>query len=131
MPHKDESPRRPGSSRKRPSPRHKVTVRIDPHLVEQIDLWRARQEDNPSRAEAVRRLLEVGLAGGRPAMREKGYSANRTKIARMAGRQLDLMADKEASNEERAARKKTLLKGPKEFHALRKELTKRDRSGSG
>ena len=128
MAHKNESPRGRASARKRPVTRHPAAVRIGPDLLEQIDLWRARQEDNPSRTGAVRRLLEAGLADVRPAKREKDHSANRTEIARMAGRQLDLMADKKASDEERAARKKTLLKGPKEFHVLRKDLAKRDRS---
>jgi len=30
-----------------------------------IDAWRARQPDLPSRSEAIRRLVELGLAKGR------------------------------------------------------------------
>lgn len=37
-------------------------MRIDSELLERLDSWRSSEEDNPSRAEAVRRLLEAGLA---------------------------------------------------------------------
>ena len=37
-------------------------MRLDDVLLERIDTWRRKQDDLPSRAEAVRRLTEVGLA---------------------------------------------------------------------
>ena len=37
-------------------------MRIDSELLERLDAWRAGEEDSPSRSEAVRRLLEAGLA---------------------------------------------------------------------
>lgn len=40
-------------------------MRLDARLIERLDRWRDLQEDSPSRAEAVRRLVETGLAGGR------------------------------------------------------------------
>lgn len=36
-------------------------LRLSPECIEAIDKWRAEQADVPSRAEAARRLLEVGL----------------------------------------------------------------------
>jgi hypothetical protein len=36
-------------------------VRLQPEMIDQIDNWRRDQEDLPSRAEAMRRLAEVGL----------------------------------------------------------------------
>lgn len=36
-------------------------MRLDPGALERVDKWRGRQDDLPSRAEAVRRLIEVGL----------------------------------------------------------------------
>jgi len=46
-------------------------------LLSAIDAWRARQEDEPSRPEAIRRLVEIGLAGGRaiPVYRASGDDA--------------------------------------------------------
>lgn len=38
-------------------------MRLDSALLEQIDKWRDRRSDQPSRAEAVRQLLEHALAG--------------------------------------------------------------------
>lgn len=37
-------------------------MRFDPSTLERVDNWRSRQADLPSRAEAVRRLMETGLA---------------------------------------------------------------------
>ena len=38
-----------------------VFVRLQPDLSEVLDDWRRQQEDLPSRAEAIRRLVELGL----------------------------------------------------------------------
>lgn len=38
-------------------------MRLDSALMDQIDEWRDRQSDMPSRAEAVRQLLEYALSG--------------------------------------------------------------------
>lgn len=38
-------------------------MRLDSELLARIDRWRSDEADAPSRAEAVRRLLEVALAG--------------------------------------------------------------------
>jgi uncharacterized protein YfbU (UPF0304 family) len=37
-------------------------MRIDSELLDRLDQWRSSEDDSPSRAEAVRRLLENGLA---------------------------------------------------------------------
>jgi uncharacterized protein YfbU (UPF0304 family) len=37
-------------------------MRIDSELVDRLDQWRQGEDDTPSRAEAVRRLVEAGLA---------------------------------------------------------------------
>lgn len=36
-------------------------MRIDTELLERLDQWRFQEDDKPSRAEAVRRLIEAGL----------------------------------------------------------------------
>lgn len=36
-------------------------MRLDPESVERVDTWRSAQSDLPSRAEAIRRLIQVGL----------------------------------------------------------------------
>src|SRR5580698_4744589 len=37
-------------------------MRIDSELLERLDKWRSGEDDTPSRAEAIRRLVEAGLA---------------------------------------------------------------------
>jgi uncharacterized protein YfbU (UPF0304 family) len=37
-------------------------MRLDPVILERVDSWRSEQTDLPTRSEAVRRLLEAGLA---------------------------------------------------------------------
>jgi hypothetical protein len=38
-----------------------VVVRIQPAPLSALDAWAAAQDDNPTRAEAIRRLVEIGL----------------------------------------------------------------------
>jgi len=38
-------------------------MRLDSSTLDRVDAWRTEQDDMPSRAEAVRRLIETGLAG--------------------------------------------------------------------
>jgi len=37
-------------------------MRLDPAILDKLDSWRSNQDDVPSRSEAVRRLVEAGLA---------------------------------------------------------------------
>jgi hypothetical protein len=38
-----------------------IMIRIMPDMIARIDEWRRIQPDLPTRAEAVRRLVEIGL----------------------------------------------------------------------
>jgi hypothetical protein len=50
-------------TRKRPAQTGElVGVRFQPDPLAALDEWRRRQADLPSRAEAIRRLVELGLA---------------------------------------------------------------------
>jgi hypothetical protein len=49
--------------KKRPSQTGElVGIRLQPEPLATIDAWRRKQDDLPSRAEAIRRLIELGLA---------------------------------------------------------------------
>lgn len=39
-------------------------MRLDEEKLREVDGWRARQDDVPSRSEAIRRLIDQGLLGG-------------------------------------------------------------------
>jgi hypothetical protein len=47
------------------------------------------------------------------------------KAAEMAGREIDRLGDQAATREERAERKRHLIKGPREFRDVRGDLPKR------
>jgi hypothetical protein len=49
-------------------PKHptvQVLVRFEPAEVERVDRWRLHRTGEPSRPEAIRRLVELGLKGKR------------------------------------------------------------------
>jgi hypothetical protein len=117
-------PRRSGITRKkrRGAPaRGKGTLiglRVEPELLTRVDRWAASQKEGSSRLEAIRRLVELGLAVGlRAGVRtEKARTA-----AEMASQEIDRLADPSATDEERQLRKGRLLKGPREFRDLRRK----------
>jgi Ribbon-helix-helix protein, copG family len=96
-------------------------IRLSPDLIATIDKWAARH-DVSSRSEAIRRLVEVGLAETPPVKRRSRKAAS--KASDMAGRQIDKIGDPSATDEERQLRKHRLLKGPREFRDLRGNLPK-------
>jgi hypothetical protein len=36
-------------------------MRVSDEFLKSVDKWRAKQDDKPSRAEAIRRLVDLGL----------------------------------------------------------------------
>ena len=47
-----------------------LQMRASAEFLKSIDDWRDKQPDSPPRAEAVRRLVELGLAAAAPAPRK-------------------------------------------------------------
>ena len=84
-----------------------------------IDYWRRGQTDLPGRPEAIRRLVEIALALSTE-VRPKTES-QRQHARDMASEAIDKMADKAASSDEQASRKRRLVKGPEEFQKLRRD----------
>jgi hypothetical protein len=86
--------------------------------VAAIDAWAAKQNDEPGRSEAIRRLVEIGLAARRnPAGRRSAKNEGNAKD--LASKTIDRLEDSTAPAEEMASRKRSLLKGPEEFRELR------------
>jgi hypothetical protein len=98
-----------------------ITLRLAPGLFARVDRWAASQKDGPSRPEAVRRLVEQGLA----IARRVGVRTEKAgKAADMASHEIDRLGDPSATDEERQLRKRRLIKGPKEFRDLRRNRPK-------
>jgi len=56
-------------------------MRLSPGFLEKLDAWRRKQADLPSRAEALRRLAEAGIAAGKPRKRKTARPAKSGKVA--------------------------------------------------
>jgi hypothetical protein len=46
-------------------------VRLEPSLRAEIETWAEEQEDAPNLAEAMRRLIKIGLSHGRPPKKKR------------------------------------------------------------
>jgi hypothetical protein len=97
-------------------------VRLAPELRANVDKWAAEQPDKPSHSEAIRRLVELGLAGSWSIRQRSPESASKASV--MAGQQIDKLADSSTTHEERQQRKRRLLKGPTEFRHIRGDIPK-------
>jgi metal-responsive CopG/Arc/MetJ family transcriptional regulator len=96
-------------------------IRLSVELTEAIDRWAARNKA-ASRSEAIRELVERGLAGSLPAKHTSRKSAARA--SEMAAEQIDKIADSSATDEERSQRKRRIIKGPREFREMRGDQPK-------
>ena len=101
----------------------RAAITLGASFLKSVDEWRRKQRDHPSRAVAIRRLAERGgLASSIiPRWRSKG---SRRKAAEMAGQEIDSLGDQATTNEERARRKRQLIKGPREFREIRADWRK-------
>ena len=103
------------------SERAPIGAPIPSELLARVDRWAASQEDDPSRPEAIRRLVELGL---RISQRGGARTRRATKAAEMASQEIDRLSVPSATDEERQLRKRRLIKGPKEFRDLRRNRSK-------
>jgi hypothetical protein len=107
-------------------PKHptvQVLVRFEPAELERVDRWRLHRTGEPSRPEAIRRLVELGLAKAKPLANATtvGRLGNKavSKSSELAGKTIDRLIDQSAPLEEQEKRKRRLLKGPAEFRDIR------------
>jgi hypothetical protein len=98
-----------------------LTLRLAAELVDRIDAW-ATAHDVSARADAVRRLVELGLD---VKVRHAASARQRDRAATLAGRQIDQMADASATTQDRADRKQRLTEGPSMVRAERRDRSKK------
>jgi len=109
-------PRRPAAGR---TP--VTALRLSTALRSKVDAWAKRQDDGPSRSEAMRRLIEQALDG---AASPKPGKATARAASKMASRELENLSDKSVPILEQEHRKRRLILGPKEFRDIRGDLPK-------
>ncbi len=88
-----------------------------------VDACAIRQEDKPSRSEAIRRMVELGLTVKTPA-RPVNKPGRRLRAQELATKAIDKIIDPAAPPEERAQRRRRLTKGPTEFREDRVDQPK-------
>ena len=97
-----------------------IPARFEIPTMEALDAW--AEKHDVTRSEAIRRLVELGLAGA------KKFAApsqqTRAKAKKFAAEQIDRMGNSTATAEEQASRKQRLLKGPEEFREARVDRPK-------
>ena len=99
-----------------------IQVRIKPEKLAELDRWIRAQSDNPSRPEAIRRMVERTLS--RFAHPKAADQKKAQKASELAARAAEHVIDKSIPLEEQQRRKRALIKGPKEFREIREDLPK-------
>jgi hypothetical protein len=97
-----------------------VNLLIEPALKAAAE--KVAAEDQHSLTDLIEKLLadyckKRALAGA-PSSRSSAKGA--PKAAEMAGRKIDQLGDRSATDEERASRKRRLIRGPKEFRDMQR-----------
>jgi hypothetical protein len=91
--------------------------RASPVLRAAIVKWAESQPDEPTLSDAIRRLVELGLDTANPPAQTTAKTADKAK--ELAGDAINQIADKSASADEKASRKRSLISGPEEFRNVR------------
>ena len=100
-----------------------TAVRLPPALGAEVDKWAGLQADAPTRSEAIRRLVELGLKVKTPA-RPVSKPGPRLRAQELATKAIERIIDPAAPPEERAERRRRLTKGPTEFREARVDQPK-------
>jgi hypothetical protein len=95
--------------------------RADPAIRAAIVRWAENQSDTPSLSEAIRRLVELGLT-----VKTKSAPSERQRaaLADLASKAIDSLTVGTADSDEKASRKRRLIKGPEEFQQVRVDRPK-------
>ena len=97
-------------------------VRLPADLEAAVLKWARLHEDKPSKAEAIRRLVAQALAG-KGVRRPPNKEAAR-KASKLAARELEKLGSQSPPEPDLQQRKRTLIRGPKEFRDIRADLPK-------
>ena len=98
-----------------------MRLRVSDELRAAILKWAEYQPDTPKLSEAIRRLVEMGLASAGP-QKPKVLSTSKQSAARaaeLATKTIDKRIDSKVSLEERKVRKRKLVEGPSAFREAR------------
>src|ERR1700704_1143321 len=100
-----------------------TAIRLSSELRQNVDAWAAKQDDEPGRSEAIRRLVELGLKVKTPA-RPISKPGRRLRAQEFATKAIEKIIARPAPPAERAHRRRRLTKGPLEFREDRVDQPK-------
>ena len=98
-------------------------IRLSDEFLAKVDAWSSKQDDEPGRSEAIRRLVELGLkvkTEAKPVRRP----GRRLRAQELATQAIEKIIDPAAPPDERAQRRRRLTKGPTEFREDRVDQPK-------
>jgi hypothetical protein len=102
---------------------NKILIGFSDEHLKTLDQWRRKQADMPTRSEAIRRLVELGLTVR--ATKPKQAPATRADRAKeLASKAIDKLTGGASDDDEKARRKRRLIKGPEEFLEVRVDRPK-------
>jgi len=96
-------------------------MRASRQWIASVDNWRRAQPDLPSRGEAIRRLVELGIGRGVSASPvakpdASARASRRSQAEKIAAEQIDrVLKNVDQPEEVKDKRKRRLTKGPAEF----------------
>jgi hypothetical protein len=100
-----------------------IHLTLAPGPLAEVDRWIEKQKEPPTRPEAIRRLVELGLKA-KAAVRPVSKPGRRLRAQELATKAIEKIIDPVAPPEERAQRRRRLTKGPTEFREARVDLPK-------
>jgi hypothetical protein len=91
-----------------------IAARMPTPLIAEVEAWAAANDT--TRSEAFRRLVELGLT-----VKTKSVPSERQRaaLADLASKAIDSLTVGTADSDEKASRKRRLIKGPEEFQQVR------------
>jgi len=100
-----------------------VGERWHPPEIAALDIWIASQGEKMTRAQAIRRLVELGLKA-KTAVKPVAKPGRRLRAQELAAKTIEKIIDPSAPLEEKVERRRRLIKGPTEFREDRIDLPK-------
>jgi len=100
-----------------------IHLTLAPSPLADVDRWIEKQkEPDLTRPEAIRRLVELGLTvGGKP---KQTTAATADRAKELASKAIDSLTAGAPNKDEKASRKRRLIKGPEEFREVRVDRPK-------
>lgn len=102
-----------------------IPARLEPATLASLDAWAVAND--VSRSEAIRRLVEIGLAISSTSKRPRVLSTAKQGAERAAELAADVIGEQmpNTSDEEKTTRRRRLIKGPSEFRTVRRDRPQR------